>query len=122
MSFRGLNRLDVTTMAGRLIRFERPTDKKEQGSVKRQSKNFPIQGLCADMVKIAIGNIFPILEPMGVKFVATVHDELVFECTEGQAAFVQQTVREEMEKAGSQFITDLPCISEVFINDYWHKD
>jgi DNA polymerase I-like protein with 3'-5' exonuclease and polymerase domains len=93
MSFRGLNRLDVTTMTRRLIRFERPTDKKEKGSVKRQSKNFPIQGLCADMVKIAIGNIFPILEPMGVKFVATVHDELVFECTEEQAAFVQQTVR-----------------------------
>ena len=52
--FKGLNRLAVTTMAGLLIRFVRPTDKKEQGNIKRQSKNFPIQGLCADMVKIAI--------------------------------------------------------------------
>ena len=121
-SVRGLNRLAVTTMAGRLIRFERPTDKKEQGSVKRQSKNFPIQGLCADMVKIAIGNIFLKLEPLGVMFVATVHDEIVFECTEEQAEYVQSVVKEEMEMAGSQFITDLPCISEVFINDYWHKD
>jgi DNA polymerase I-like protein with 3'-5' exonuclease and polymerase domains len=109
-------------MAGRLIRFKKPTDKKEQSSVKRQSKNFPIQGLCADMVKIAIGNIFLKLEPLGVKFVATVHDELVFECTEEQAEYVKSVVKEEMEKAGSLFITNLPCISEVFINDYWHKD
>ena len=50
------------------------------------------------------------LEPLGVKFVATVHDEVVFECTEEQADYVKSVVKEEMEKAGSQFITDLPCI------------
>ena len=63
----------------------------------------------------------PETRALEVKFVATVHDEVVFECTEEQAEYVQSVVKEEMEKAGSQFITDLPCISEVFINDYWHK-
>jgi DNA polymerase I-like protein with 3'-5' exonuclease and polymerase domains len=122
VSSKGLYQLSVTTMAGRLIKFERPADKKERGGVKRQCKNFPIQGLCADMVKIAIGNIFLRLEPIGVKFIATVHDEVVFECRKDQTPYVKQVVKEEMEKAGSLFITDLLCISEVFSNSFWHKD
>jgi len=118
----GMRHLSVRTLAGRLIKFERPECKKDQSGVKRQCKNFPIQGLCADMVKIAIGNIFLKLEPLGVKFIATVHDEIVFECTKEQADFVKTTVMDEMSKAASRFITDLPCYAEAFTNDYWHKD
>lgn len=93
-----------------------------RGSIGRQSKNYPIQGSCADLVKIAMSRIFKILEPMGVKFVATVHDELVFECKKEHAAFVKETVRNEMIIAGFGWFTDIPCEAEVFSEDYWHKD
>ena len=49
------------------------------------------------------------------------HDELVFECTEAQAEEVKNIVKEEMEKAGTLFLTDVPCIAEVTINDTWEK-
>ena len=93
-----------------------------KGSIKRQSKNYPIQGFCADLVKIAMGNIFLVLEPLGVKFIATVHDELVFECDKNQTAFVMETVEREMSAAGTQYFPDIPCKADVFKGDYWHKD
>jgi len=93
-----------------------------KGSVKRQSKNYPIQGFCADLVKNAMGNLFPILEPLGVKFIATVHDELVFECDEGQTALVRETVEKEMIAAGNGYFPDIPCKAEVFDETYWHKE
>lgn len=117
----GLKNLEVRNEAGRLIRFEKPEDDKARGCIKRESKNKPIQSLCADMVKIAMGNIFLILEPKGVKFINTVHDELVFECTEDQAEEVKDIVKTEMENAGALFLIDLPCIAEITISDIWEK-
>jgi DNA polymerase I-like protein with 3'-5' exonuclease and polymerase domains len=93
-----------------------------KGSIGRQSKNYPIQGFCADLVKIAMARIYKILEPMGVKFIATVHDELVFECKKEQAAFIIETIRREMIAAGAPWFIDIPCDAEVFSDEYWHKD
>ena len=58
ISTQGLKNLEVRNTAGRLMKFEKPEDEKAQGSIKRESKNLPIQSLCADMVKIAMGNLF----------------------------------------------------------------
>jgi len=121
ISTEGLKNLEVKNRAGRLMKFEKPEDEKAQKSIKRESKNLPIQSLCADMVKIAMGNIFLKLEPKGVKFINTVHDELVFECTEAQAEEVKDIVETEMEKAGALFLIDLPCIAIVTIRDTWEK-
>jgi len=73
------------------------------------------------MIKIAMANIFLLLEPKRVKFINTVYDELVFGCTEAQADEVKDTVKEEMEKAGSLFLKDVPCIAEVKVSDTWEK-
>lgn len=121
ISTEGLKNLEVKNRAGRLMKFEKPEDEKAQKSIKRESKNLPIQSLCADMVKIAMGNLFLELEPKGVKFINTVHDELVFECTEAQAEEVKDIVETEMEKAGALFLIDLPCIAEVTVSDTWEK-
>jgi DNA polymerase-1 len=121
ISFYGLKHLNVRNIAGRLMKFNKPTTQKEENGIRRESKNLPIQSLCADMVKIAMANIFLELEPKGVKFINTVHDELVFECPEEQAEYVKEIVKREMEKAGSIFLTDLPCIVEISISDTWEK-
>ncbi len=80
----------------------------QKGNIERECKNFPVQGLCADMLKIAMGNLFLILEPRGVKLVNCVHDELVFECKTEEAEEVATIVKTEMEKAGALFLKDLP--------------
>jgi DNA polymerase I len=120
-SAQGLKNREVRSISGRSMKFESPKNKRERSSIKRESKNLPIQSLCADMIKIAMHNIFLKLEPKGVKFINTVHDELVFECTEAQAEEVKDIVKEEMEKSGALFLTDVPCIAEVTINDTWEK-
>jgi DNA polymerase I-like protein with 3'-5' exonuclease and polymerase domains len=103
------------------MKFEQPQEEKEKGSIKRESKNLPIQSLCADMIKEAMAEIFLKLEPKKVKFINTIHDELVFECPDNMAQEVAQVVKEEMEKAGSKYLTDMPCISEVSIGKCWEK-
>lgn len=118
----GLQKLQVRTAAGRLCKFNSPKDEQEQGSIKRESKNLPIQGLCADMLKIVMGNIFLSLEPKGLKFVNMVHDELVFECPEEFVSEASTIIKAEMEKAGSQFLTSIPCVAEVTVSDFWKKD
>ena len=68
-----------------------------------------------------MGNLFLILELIGVKLVNCVHDELVFECKTKEAEEVAAIVRTEMEKAGTLFLKDLPCIAEVKVSDTWEK-
>jgi len=110
---------DMSYLEGEKLRVD--LKRSIKGSIGRQSKNYPIQGFCADLVKMAMARIFPILEPLGVKFIATVHDEFVFECNKTQTDFVMETVKREMEMAGAQYFTDIPCRVEVFSGDYWHK-
>jgi DNA polymerase I-like protein with 3'-5' exonuclease and polymerase domains len=121
ISIQGLKKLELKSLSGRLIKFEYPRTKKQRSSIMRESKNLPIQLLCADMIKIAMANIFLQLELKGVKFINTVHDELVFECTEAKPDEARCIVKEDMEKAGSLFLKDVPCIVEVKVSDTWEK-
>ena len=117
----GLQRLKLRNAAGRLLCFNQPNGDKEQGNIKRQSKNLPIQSLSADILKIAMANLYAQLEPQGVKLINSVHDELVFECSTDQADSVAATVKQEMEKAGHIYLTKVPCIAEVTISKEWSK-
>ncbi len=123
----GFNRLEIRTKAGRLFKFDKPsteTDEKyneEKAAIERVCKNLPVQGLCADMLKIAMASLFLILEPRGVKLVNCVHDELVFECKAAEADEIGKIIKTEMEKAGSLFLKDLPCLVEVTTADFWKK-
>lgn len=118
---KGLKNLQIRNAAGRLFTFTSPKGNYEKGSLMRKCRNLPIQGLCADMVKIAIGRLHRILEPLGVNFINCVHDELVFECLEDEAQLVADIVKEEMEAAGERFMHQVPCIAEVSIADSWCK-
>jgi DNA polymerase I-like protein with 3'-5' exonuclease and polymerase domains len=128
VSEKGFSNLEVRTQAGRLFKFDSPSTENEEkysaekGNIERESKNLPVQGLCADMLKIAMGNLFLILEPRGVKFVNCVHDELVFECKAEETEEIGEIIKAEMEKAGNLFLKDLPCIAEVTYADYWKKE
>ena len=113
----------IRTLGGRLCKTIDPDGKKvEEYTIKNRGKNLPVQGLCADMLKIAMGNIFLVLEPRGVRLINSVHDELVFECNEEEAEEIGEIIKAEMEKAGSLFLKDLPCVVDVTIADFWKKE
>ena len=128
VSGKGFNKLEIRTEAGRLFKFDKPSTENEEkynsekGNIERECKNLPVQGLCADMLKIAMASLFLILEPRGVKLVNCIHDELVFECKAEEAEEIGPIIKAEMEKAGSLFLKDLPCLVEVTIADFWKKE
>jgi DNA polymerase-1 len=65
----------------------------------RTATNSPLQGSAADLIKIAMVRIHAALEQAGLqaKMVLQVHDELVFEVPEAEAAAAGGLVKREME-------------------------
>jgi DNA polymerase-1 len=92
---------EVQTIAGR----KRPIPEilsanrtvKENG--KRMAINTIIQGSAADIIKIAMVEIFKKLEGLESRLILQVHDELVFEYPEAEEKVLVRLVRESMEKA-----------------------
>jgi DNA polymerase I-like protein with 3'-5' exonuclease and polymerase domains len=120
---KGYREGSIRTLGGRLCKTIDPDGKKvEEYTIKNRGKNLPVQGLCSDMLKIAMGSIFLILEPRGVRLINSVHDELVFECRAEESEEISQVIKVEMEKAGNLFLKELPCLVEVTIDDYWKKE
>ena len=58
----------------------------------------PIQGTAADIIKIAMVNVYNRLKSEGLKskLILQVHDELICECPDDEAEKVAQILREEM--------------------------
>ena len=72
-----------------------------RGYAERNAINAPIQGSAADIIKIAMNNIFERFEKDGLqsKMILQVHDELNFNVVNDDLSHVEQIVIEEMEKA-----------------------
>ena len=67
----------------------------------RAAMNTPIQGTAADIMKIAMINVYDKLESEGLdaKIVLQVHDELIIECNKDIAEKVKGILQYEMENA-----------------------
>ena len=68
---------------------------------KRFAMNAPIQGRAADIIKIAMVNVFTRLKDENLKsrLILQVHDELIVEALEEEIDKVCSIVKEEMESA-----------------------
>ncbi len=73
----------------------------EKNRGKRFAMNAPIQGSAADIIKIAMVNVYKKLEEKNLKskLILQVHDELIVEAIEEEVDIVSTIVREEMENA-----------------------
>ena len=67
----------------------------------RAAMNTPIQGTAADIMKIAMINVFKRIQQEGIdaKIVLQVHDELILECSKEYAEEAKHILKEEMENA-----------------------
>lgn len=86
----------------------------------RCAMNTPIQGSAADIIKIAMVNVYKALEekcPQS-RLVMQVHDELIVETPIGDVEQVKAILREEMEKAVS---LNVPLIADVKSGLSWYE-
>jgi DNA polymerase-1 len=73
----------------------------DRALAERVAINTPIQGSAADLIKLAMLRVVPTLEGTGARLLLQVHDELVFEVPEGEAAILRERVKAAMESAAS---------------------
>jgi DNA polymerase-1 len=93
----------VETILGRrrYLRDINSANQTVRGFAERNAINAPIQGSAADMIKIAMNNIFNILEKkkMKSKMILQVHDELVFDAFKTELDELKPLVEHEMSTA-----------------------
>lgn len=84
----------------------------------RLAINTPIQGSAADIIKIAMINIWKRLkkEALGARMILQVHDELLFEVPIEEKDKVMAIIREEMENAVK---LDVPLKVDIGIGKNW---
>ena len=86
----------------------------------RVALNMPIQGTAADIMKLAMVAVETRLkaELPEAKLVLQVHDELIVECPEGQAAAAAKLLEEEMEQVAH---LSVPLTAEAHWGRNWLK-
>ena len=86
----------------------------------RAAMNTPIQGTAADIMKIAMINVYKRLieEKLDAKIVLQVHDEMMIEAPLAEADKVKEIVKTEMESA---IKLNVPLIAEVSEAENWYE-
>ncbi|MEM5566642.1 DNA polymerase I [Psychroserpens sp. AS72] len=89
-----------------------------RGAAERNAVNAPIQGSAADIIKIAMINIYNKLSHgnFKTKMLLQVHDELVFDVYKPELEAMKTLIKTEMENA---FVMDVPLDVEVGIGADW---
>ncbi len=84
----------------------------------RQAINMPIQGSAADMIKLAMINIYREMKKQEMKsrMILQVHDELVFEAPKSELKELERLVADEMKNAMK---LDVPVDVEVGTGPNW---
>ena len=108
----------LETQMGRrryIVGFER-----QFGGAERMAVNFPIQGLAADIMKLAMVKVFsdfPILwKGEDIHLILQVHDELIFEVKEDQLKMWAEKIKDSMEKV---FPLAVPLLAEAETGENW---
>jgi DNA polymerase-1 len=89
-----------------------------RGAAERNAVNAPIQGSAADIIKIAMINIYNKLNEGNykTKMLLQVHDELVFDVYKPELEAIKKLVKTEMESA---YKLEVPLDVDLDIGDNW---
>jgi DNA polymerase-1 len=93
-------------------------DRNVKSFAQRMALNTPIQGSAADLIKIAMINLFRRIKKEGLsaKMILQVHDELVFEVPKGEEDRLCAIVKEEMEGVMK---LDVPLKVDINSGESW---
>ena len=86
----------------------------------RQAINAPVQGSAADIIKRAMIRVPAALtgKQLDAKMLLQVHDELLFECFDGEVEELVQMVRPVMESA---YKLSVPLKVDVNVGQNWEQ-
>ena len=84
----------------------------------RVARNAPVQGTAADIIKIAMINVYNRLktEKLDARLILQVHDELIVECRKDIAETVCDIIKSEMENAAK---LSVPMTVDVNYGKTW---
>jgi len=125
---KGLRTLQSRTKAGRLVAFLKPTGapnskelRGQQGAVRRNARNTPIQGLNADVLKIALPRVFKAIQGYDAKLVHEIHDEIIVESAEECAQDIALILEREMKESAELYVKTVPVEVGADIVDDWSQ-
>ncbi len=89
-----------------------------RGAAERNAINAPIQGSAADIIKIAMINIYKRLQEgdFKSKMLLQVHDELVFDVYRPEEADLRSLIKKEMENA---YPLEVPLVVDMGVGKDW---
>jgi len=91
-----------------------------QGAGERMCVNFPIQGGCASITKLAMLESYQsrnrLYSPDDVRFIMAIHDELMLEVREDMAMEIAVWLKRIMDNV---VVLDIPMVSEIKAGDNW---
>ena len=84
---------------------------------KRVAMNTPVQGTAADIIKVAMNDVYNKLKKYKSKLIMQVHDELIIEAPKDEAIEVQNILKTSMENI---IKLNVPLISDVKVAKSWY--
>lgn len=86
----------------------------------RAAMNMPLQGTAADLIKVAMINVYNRLnkEKMKAKLILQIHDELILDCPKEETEKAKKIIIEEMEGAAKLRV---PLIADAGVGENWLK-
>lgn len=117
----GLKTLMTSTIFGRGWRLNAPKTPEQEGAVRRNAANHPIQGTGADILKLALGRLYRSLDGKDADIVHLVHDEAHVECKIEDAEEVRQIMIDDMLSACKDMIPSVPCTVDAAICQNWSE-
>ena len=108
----------VTTLFGRRRHIPEINSKNRQVRqfAERTAMNTPIQGTAADMIKVAMIEIYGKIKEMRSKMILQVHDELIFDIHKDELEQMKDIVRSTMETSVD---LDVPVKVDMGIGSNW---
>jgi len=84
--------------------------------------NHPVQGLNADITKLALVKLDKVLAETGAKLICTVHDEILLECPVAEAKHIGDLLHRCMDAAARKFLHPIPVVVDIKVLASWGGD
>ncbi|AFZ28328.1 DNA polymerase I family protein with 3'-5'-exonuclease and polymerase domains (plasmid) [Cylindrospermum stagnale PCC 7417] len=81
--------------------------------------NHPVQGLNADINKLAMVKLSTTLAKFGTKLICVRHDEIVLECPETEVDQVSHILHNCMVAAAQKFLSHIPVVIDIKTSNSW---
>ena len=111
----------IRTLGGRILAYPNinSTNQKERGRAERQAFNALLQGSAADILKMLSILSFPIVKLYGARYVASIHDELLFYVDDDKAVEFASDLSDLWSNSG--MLDNIPTKAEFKVGESWSQ-